>query len=351
LSLIAGRVQRACETRELVLVIVVCLVTVLFQPAVSHAQGSVVLVGSGSTVPAPLYAEFSEAYNKRGPKFQMRYLPMSTAEGITQISRGSGDFAAGEVPLSAKDHSAKLIELPSALIAIVPIYNLPGVKKQLRFSGEVLAEIFLGQIKSWNAPALVKLNPDAALPDTPIRVVYRPGGKGSNYIFTDFLSKTSSRFRAEIGPQASPKWPIGSPAERSQDMADKVKSESASIGYVELQYAAKAGLSYGSVSNPAGHYVEASSESITAACIAVEAPGWDKFAASLTNAPGANAFPITSFTWLYVRTDVSGERSHALADLLRWIYSEGQELATQSGYTQLPPSLLARVKQKAAGLH
>jgi phosphate transport system substrate-binding protein len=316
----------------------------------SAAQESVVLVGSGSSVPAPLYAKWTEAFNKRQASVQMRYMPIGTSEGISSLAHGSGDFAAGEAQLSAKD-KATLIELPSVVIGIVPIYNLPGVQKELRFSGELLAEIYLGVVKNWDAPQIAKLNPGVSLPNQPIKVIYRPGGKGSNYIFSEFLSKSSAKFHSEIGITPSPKWPLGTPAERSSDMADKVKAEVGAIGYVEAQYAIKAGLPMGLVQNPAGKFVKASDASITAACHAVEAPSWDKFSASLINAPGADSFPIASFTWLYLRTSPSDpKRSAALAHFLDWVYSEGQKIADQDGYSELPPELQAKVKAKAASL-
>jgi phosphate transport system substrate-binding protein len=318
----------------------------------SVAQDTVALVGSGSTVPAPLYTKWADEYNKRNPKIQMRYVPLGTSKAIEQISRGSGDFGAGEAQLTARERSeGSLIELPSVLIGIVPIYNLPGVGTDLRLSGELLAEIFLGRVKTWNAPQMVKLNPDAALPALPIKVVYRPAGKGSNYVFSEFLSKTSSKFRAEIGTSPSPKWPVGEPAERSSDMADKVKSETGSIGYVEAQYAIKANIPYARVLNPAGRFVKASPETIAAACSAVEAPQWDKFSASLTNAPGADSFPISSFTWLYLRTkSADSQRAAALANLLNWMYSDGQQLAARDGYSELPPPLLAKVRTRITSL-
>jgi phosphate transport system substrate-binding protein len=182
-------------------------------------------------------------------------------------------------------------------------------------------------------------------------VIYRPAGKGSNYVFSEFLSKASSKFRAQIGVSPSPNWPVGAPAERSSDMADKVKSATGAIGYVEAQYAVKANIPFGLVLNPAGRYIKASPETLAAACQAVEAPHWDKFSASLTNAPGADSFPVTSFTWLYLRTSVSdGRRATALADLLNWMYTDGQELAAQEGYSELPAPLLAKVKAKVSAL-
>ena len=325
-----------------------CALSVL----VAKAQETVILVGSGSSVPLPLYNRWAQEYGKRNPKIQMKYLPIGTSEGIKQISHGSGDFGAGEVPLSAKERSeAGLVEIPAAIIAIVPIYNLPGVQQELRLSGEVLAEIFLGEVKTWNAPQIAKLNPGVNLPALPIQVVNRPGGKGSNYVFSEFLSKASPKFREAVGVSASPKWPVGVPAERSSDMADKVKSQPGATGYVELQYAVKGNIPHAAVQNPAGKFVKASAQSITEACQAVEAPRWNSFSAELTNAPAAGSFPITSFTWIYLRSKSADRaRAAALRDLLEWIYTDGQRFAAEEGYSELPNALLAALRKKAKTL-
>jgi len=314
----------------------------------AHAQETVVLVGSGSTVPAPLYNRWAPEYGKRSSKIQMKYLPIGTSEGIKQISHGTGDFGAGEVPLSANERSeGALIEMPVVIIAIVPIYNLPDIHHEIRLTGEVLAGIFLGDIKNWNAPQIARLNPDVSLPELPIHVVNRPGGKGSNYVFSEFLSKASSKFREQIGVSPSPKWPVGEPAERSSDMADKVKSQPGAIGYAELQYAVKGNIPHASVQNPSGKFVQASPQSMEEACRAVEAPHWNNFSASLIDAPTAGAFPITSFTWIYVRTKASDSaRAAALADFLDWMYKDGQQFAEEEGYAKLPPSLLTAVQKK-----
>jgi len=320
--------------------------------ALAKAQTAVVLVGSGSTVPAPLYNRWAQEYDKRNPNLQMRYLPSGTSEGIKQISHGAGDFGAGEVQLTEKERKESgLIELPVVLIGIVPIYNLPDVHHELRLSGEVLAEIFLGDVKTWNAPQIVKLNPEINLPNLPIQVVNRPAGKGSNYVLTDFLSKVSSKFRAQVGVTPSPKWPVGEPAERSSDMADKVKNGPGSIGFVEYQYAVKGNIPQVAVLNPAGKFVTASAESMVAACKAAESPRWNNLSASLTNAPGADTFPITSFTWIYLRTKSSDSaRAAALSNLLDWMYSEGQQFAAQEGYSELPAPLLAAARKKVKTL-
>ncbi|HXN98286.1 MAG TPA: phosphate ABC transporter substrate-binding protein PstS [Candidatus Acidoferrales bacterium] len=317
----------------------------------AQAQNAVVLVGSGSSVPGPLYNRWTQDYGKRNPKIQMRYVPIGTSEGIKEISRGASDFGAGESQLTEKEKKeGGLIELPVVLIGIVPVYNLPDIQG-LRLSGEVLAGIFLGDVKMWNAPQIAKLNPNIALPNLPIRVVNRPAGKGSNYVFTEFLSKASSRFRSQIGITPSPKWPVGEPAERSSDMADKVKNNPGSIGYVEYKYAVKGEISQAAVENPSGKFVKASIETIAAACQSAEAPRWNNFSASLTNVPGADAFPITSFTWIYLRSPSAGSgRASALSDFLDWIYTDGQKSAVQEGYSALPPELLAAVMKKVKAL-
>ncbi|MFZ0560622.1 MAG: phosphate ABC transporter substrate-binding protein PstS [Terriglobales bacterium] len=324
------------------------LLFLIFFGRVTHAQSVTVLVGAGSSVPTPLYNRWAEEYNKRNSGLQMRYLTIGTSEGIKQISHGAGDFAAGEAQLAnAERKEGSLIELPIVIIAIVPIYNLPDIHQELRLSGEVLAEIFLGNVKMWNASQIAKLNPEIVLPNLAIQVVNRPAGKGSNFVFTDFLSKSSSRFRTQIGTTTSPKWPVGIPAERSSDMADKVNSKIGSIGYVEYQYAMKNNIPQAAVLNRAGKYVKASSASMTAACHATETPGWRDFAASLINAMGADSYPITSFSWIYLQTKTNDSpHAAALRDLLSWIYSDGQQFAAQEGYASLPVPLLVSLREK-----
>jgi phosphate transport system substrate-binding protein len=324
--------------------------TVLLTSGLCPSGLAQVLVGTGSTVPVPLYRAVAADYSKRNSTIQLKYLPLGTSEGINQISHGVGDFGAGEVPLTQKQRAeGHLIELPVALIGIVPIYCLPDVTQDLRFSGDLLAEIYLGHIKNWNAPQIARLNPSVSLPNLPITIIYRPQGKGTNYVFTDFLSKRSPSFREQIGVSPSPNWPVGTAAERSSDMVDKVRNTPGAIGYVELQYALTQHVRYGLVSNPAGKFIRASAETIRAACEAVESPQWDRFSASLTDAPGRDAFPISSFTWIYVQKKKAADpsRATALAIFLDWMLmlSGGQHLSAQLGYSELPEQL--RVKARA----
>jgi phosphate transport system substrate-binding protein len=345
-------VSKRCWSAFSLLIWLLSFLPVGLNAVPAGAQNAVVLVGSGSSVPAPLYNRWTQEYGKRNSNIQFRYLPVGTSEGIKQISHGAGDFGAGEARLTDKERQeGGLIELPVVLIGIVPIYNLPDLHEDLRLSGEVLAGIFLGDVKAWNAPQIAKLNPGVDLPNLSIQVINRPAGKGSNYVFTDFLSKASSKFRTEVGTSPSPKWPVGTPAERSSDMADKVKTTPGSIGYVEYQYAVKGSISQAAVMNAAGKFVKASDKSIVAACQAAEAPRWNSFSASLTNAPGADSFPITSFTWIYLRTGASDSaRGAALGNLLDWVYSDGQHFAAQEGYSELPDPLLAAVRKKVKNL-
>ncbi|HKD80145.1 MAG TPA: phosphate ABC transporter substrate-binding protein PstS [Candidatus Angelobacter sp.] len=330
----------------------IILMTTLCSALFASEPQGVVLVGAGSSVPLPLYRRWADLYNQSNRNVQLQYVAMGSVEGIAQIAHGVSDFGAGEVPLSAEERRmGNLTELPVVIVGIVPIYNLPG-NPQIRFDGEVLADIYLGHIKYWNDPAIKKLNPGVNLPNMSINVVYRPGGKGSNYIFTEFLSRASARFREQIGRTSSPKWPIGQAAERSSDMADKVKSTPGTLGYVELQYADDNGIAHASVMNPAGKFVKATAESITAACAAVEAPAWDKLAASLVDAPGADSYPVSSFTWLYVRPSARDQRrTSALVGLLNWAYGDGQNIAVQEGYSPLPKQLVAKVLAKVNAMH
>jgi phosphate transport system substrate-binding protein len=323
------------------------LATVGLFLAAGHSQEAITLVGSGGSSPLPVFHAWREEYNRLQPKVQMDYIVLGTKESITQISKGIGDFGAGDTPLPAEQReSGNLIEVPIIIIGLVPIYNLPGLHQEIHFSGKVLADIFLGDVKNWNAAEIAQLNPKVSLPNLPIKVVYRTPGKGTNYIFSEFLSKSSPRFREKIGRNISPAWPVGESAERSADIVDKVKSQAGSIGYAELQYARENNVSYGMVQNSTGKFIEANPHSLMAACNSVESPAWNKFSASLTDAPGADSYPLASFSWIYVRsTAVNPSRKPALLQLMNWILTNGQQMIP-SGYSQLPPPLAQKARDK-----
>jgi phosphate transport system substrate-binding protein len=312
--------------------------------AAQETQEKVVIVGSGSYLPFRLYQAWITEFNKSNSNVQLQYLPLGSSESIIQVSHGVGDFGSGEVPLTdAQLHSSKvsLMPIPTALVGIVPIYNLPG-NLELNFSGELLGEIYLGAVKNWKDSRIAKLNPDVRLPDLAISVVHRSQGKGSNYIFTDFLSKTSSEFRAKLEASPSPAWPLGVEADRSQDMVKMVASIHGAIGYVELTFADNLQVGRGRVQNSAGHFVRATPASIEAACLATETSSAVNLRADMTNAPGKESYPIASFTWIYMPTRSPSDRRSALQQFLNWSLLNGQSITRSLGYVPLPAHVAAK---------
>ena len=312
----------------------------------ASAQQRTVIVGSGSNIPVYLYQAWTSKFNATNDQVQVRYLPLGTSESIRQVKGGTGDFGGGEIQLTDEQMRESKIgmTIPTVLVAIVPIYSLPG-NPELNFSGGLLAEIYLGTVKNWKDPQIARLNPNIELPDLPISVVHRSPGKGSNFIFTGFLSKTSARFRAEVGKSPSPHWPLGMEADLGQDMVKKVASTRGAIGYVDVSFARNSGVGYGRVQNAAGQFVRATPASIEAACTALESSIPGDFRVDLTNAPGKDSYPIASFTWLYVPVSAAAStRARALKQFLNWSFGEGQSVAVSMGFAPLPGRTAARAR-------
>jgi phosphate transport system substrate-binding protein len=318
-----------------------------------QAQTSVTLVATGSSLPEPLYVAWGDAYHAQHPETQLRYLAEGTSESARKILAGVGDLGGGDAPTQETDlkrAAVRVVELPTVLIGIAIVYNLPNTPGDLRLSGPVLADIFLGKAKSWNDPAIAKLNPGMKLPVQPIQVIHRADGKGANYILSDFLCKVSPEFLSRAGRGDSPKWPTGFSAARSQDMAEKVRATSWSIGYTESNLAQTASLKMARIKNSAGEFVLPTTKSISAAVL--ESKTQDDFRASLTNAPGKDSYPVTSFTWLYIPLKSKDpERGRAVVDYLKWIYADGQSIARDKGYAVLPNQLLTKVTASLGGVH
>ena len=333
----------------------VSLVLIFSVLATVHGQQTLVLVQTGSSMPEPLYKSWIDAYHKEAPSTEIRYMPVGSAESARNILAGSGDFGGGDAPIpEAQLHTASkpVLELPAVLIGIVAIYELPGVKGELKLTGPVLASIFLGKIKAWNDPAIARLNPEMNFPTLPIRVFHRADGKGSNYILSDYLCKVSPDFLAAVGRSESPKWPVGQSFQRSQELVNRLRSTPGAIGYTELNLAVSSGVRTVSIKNAAGEFVKPSSQSIAAAASAAGGKKGDDFRVSLTNAPGKDSYPVSSFTWLYVPSVISDpERGRAVAAYLKWVYTTGQSVAQERGYATLPPDVLAKVAAKAATVH
>jgi phosphate transport system substrate-binding protein len=333
------------------ILLAVCL-TILSSDGFS--QTPIVLVTTGSTMPEALYVLWGDEYHKVHPETQLRYLPVGTSESAKGILSGAGDLGGGDAPISGqqlKEAAHVAVELPTVLVGIAVFYNLPNGAKIIRLSGPVLANIYLGKTKSWSDPDIAKLNPDRKLPDLPIKVLHRTEGKGSNYIFSDFLSKLSPEFRAKVGTNVSPKWPVGASFSRCQDLLANVAETSGAIGYAELRCGEKSTLPIAQIRNAAGEFVKPSTKSIGDVASAMESKMTNDFRVSLTNAPGKESYPIVSFTWFYVPVHPQDlQRSHAVNEYLSWVYGPGQEIAKAQGYTTLPPSVLQKVRAKLPAL-
>ena len=328
----------------------VCL-TFLSSDGLSQSQ--LVLVTTGSTMPESLYLLWADEYHKSHPRTQLRYLPVGTSESAKGILSGSGDLGGGDAPISEQElkKGQATLQLPTVLVGIAIFYDLPGNATTIRLSGPVLANIYLGKTTLWSDPEIAKLNPGGKLPDLPIKVLHRTEGKGSNYIFSDFLSQLSPEFRSKVGVSVSPKWPVGQSFSRCQDLLASVAETPGAIGYAELRCGEKSALPTALIRNAAGQFVKPSTKSITDVASAMESKIANDFRVSLTNAPGGESYPIASFTWFYVPVHPQeSKRSLAVKEYLSWVYGPGQDIAREQGYITLPPLVLQKVRAKVAAL-
>ena len=319
-------------------------VAVAAQP--ERKEEPVQINGAGATLPYPIYSTWFTEYAKIRPDVQINYLSIGSGGGINQLVDLLVFFAASDTPMIDEEYQeapGRIVHLPTVLGAVAPIYNLPGLKSELRFDGALLANIFLGKIRNWNDPAIASLNPGVTLPPTDIAVVLRSDSSGSSFIFTDFLSKVSPEWNRVIGPNRTPSLPHALGARGSEGMAAMVKQTPGSIGYVELIYATRNQIDVGLVRNQEGEFIRPSVESTTAAAASALGAIPRDFRVSITNAPGKGVYPISSFTWilLYERPrDV--RRSRLMVEFMKWALTEGQKLAPSLGYAPLPPELVER---------
>ena len=299
------------------------------------------LTAAGATFPYPIYSKWFSEYSSSHPGVEVNYASIGSGGGIAQVTKGLVDFGASDMPMTDEMLSAspiKLIHIPTVLGAVVPVYNVGGAK-ELRFSSDVLADIYLGKISNWNDARIAKDNPDAKLPDQKIIVVHRSDGSGTSFIWTDFLSKVSKDWAGGPGKGSSPAWPVGVGGKGNEGVAGLVRQLPGAIGYVELIYALQNKIAFGSVKNVAGTYVKASIEGVTEAAASVKQMPAD-YRVSITNAPGANAYPISSFTYLLIPVKGTNAANRAvLKDLLSWIVKSGQSEASKLSYAPLPDAL------------
>jgi phosphate transport system substrate-binding protein len=321
------------------------LAAVAFAAAVVPASAQNVQInGAGATFPFPIYSKWFSEYNKLHPEVQINYQSIGSGGGIRQLTNQTVFFGASDGPMTAEQMQqagGKVLHLPTVLGGVVPVYNIPGVDAQLKFSGKVLADVILGRVNKWNDPAIVALNPGVKLPGTDITVCHRSDGSGTTYIFVDYLSKVSPDFKKTVGIATSVNWPVGVGGKGNEGVAGLVKQTPGSIGYVELIYALQNKIDYGSVQNMAGEFVVATVPSVTAAAAAAASAMPADFRVSITNAPGKGVYPISSFTWLlFYEAPKDKSRAKIMKDFTRWALTDGQKYAPDLGYAPLPDGVV-----------
>jgi len=298
--------------------------------------------GAGATFPAPIYTKWFSEYNKLRPNVQINYQPIGSGGGIRQVTEQTVFFGATDGPMTEEQLKAApgVMHFPTVLGAVVPVYNVSGAG-DLKFTGELLANIYLGKVTKWNDASIAALNPAAKLPATDITVVHRSDGSGTTYIWVDFLSKVSSEWKNKVGVSTSVNWPAGVGGKGNEGVSGLVSQTPGSIGYVELIYALQNKISYGSVRNAAGEYVKASVDAVTAAASGASAKMPADFRVSITNAPGKSAYPISSFTWLLLYENAKDKaQAKAMVDFMKWALGDGQKYCAALGYAPLPANVV-----------
>jgi phosphate transport system substrate-binding protein len=317
------------------------------------AADSLAITGAGASFPYPIYSKWFDEFQKK-TSIQINYQPIGSGGGIKQLTEGTVDFGATDKPMSDEQISkvkVKPIHFPTVLGAVVPTYNVQGNPADIKFSGEVLADIFLGKIKKWNDKAITAANPGVKLPDAAIVVVVRSDTSGTTFVFTDFLSKVSAEWKSKVGADSAVNWPAGLRAKGNEGVAGLVKQTPNSIGYVELIYALQNKMGYGSVKNSSGKFIKADLASVTAAAAGAAKAMPDDFRVSITNAAGPGAYPISTFTWLLIPTHFEdAAKKKAMTDFLSWMLTTGQTETNALSYAPLPKEVVAKEQKALASI-
>ena len=299
---------------------------------------------TGSTLLYPLFNLWASGYSEKYSSTTIQTAGTGSGTGISEATNGTIDIGASDAYLSPTEVSATptLKNIPLAISAQIVAYNVPGVTGELKFTPDALAGIFLGKITTWNDPAIAKENPGVKLPSDPIIVLHRSDGSGTTYIFTDYLSKVSSDWASGVGKNTSVKWPVGLGGKGNEGVAGMIRQMKGGIGYIELIYAVQNSIPYGVVRNASGNYVKASLASVTAAAASVPKMPAD-FRVSITNAPGKDAYPISSFTWLLIPEKISDPtKNKAIKDFVKWMLADGQTMTSALAYAPLPKTVVAK---------
>jgi phosphate transport system substrate-binding protein len=312
------------------------------------ADNPVLINGAGATFPYPIYSKWFDEYHKKFAHAQINYQSVGSGAGIRQITEGTVDFGASDGPMSDEQlkayldkHNSPILHFPTVLGAVVPTYNISGVKASLNFTPEALAGIFLGKVTKWNDPLIGSANPGISLPSEDIVVIHRSDGSGTTYIWTDYLSKVSEEWKTRVGKGTSVNWPAGLGGKGNEGVAALVKQTPGAVGYVELIYAASNNISYGAVKNAAGVFVKADLASVSEAAAGAAKDMPEDFRVSVTNAPGKRAYPISSFTWMLIpsKFDDAAKRD-AIKGFMKWALTDGQSYAEALSYAKLPKSVV-----------
>jgi phosphate transport system substrate-binding protein len=318
------------------------------------ALAQTTLNGAGATFPYPMYSKWFSEYHNLHSDIQINYQSIGSGGGIRQVLAGTVDFGASDGPMTDEQLSQakiKILHVPTVLGAVVPAYNVPGVTGEVKFTPDVLANIFLGKITNWNDKAITAANPDIKFPDQPIIVVHRSDGSGTTYIFTDYLSKVSQEWQGTVGKGTSVKWPVGIGGKGNEGVSGVIRQMQGGIGYIELIYAVQNKIPYGVVRNSTGAFVKASLDSVTAAAGSVKSMPSD-FRVSITNAPGKDAYPISSFTWLLIpEKSKDAAKGKILQDFLNWMLVDGQKMTSALTYAPLPANVVDKVKAEVKNVH
>ena len=331
------------------------LLVVLALGGMLLAQNSILINGAGATFPYPIYSKWFDDYHKAKGS-QINYQSVGSGAGIKQVTEGTVDFGASDGPMNddqIKAYRTKngtgILHFPTVLGAVVPTYNIPGVSGALNFTPDALSGIYLGRISKWNDPAIAAANKGVNLPASDIVVIHRSDGSGTTYIWTDYLSKVNSDWKDKVGKGGSVNWPVGLGGKGNEGVTGLIKQTPNSIGYVELIYAAQNKVPYGSVKNSSGAFVKADLGSVTEAAAGSLKTMPEDFRVSITNAPGKNAYPIASFTWLLIPEKFKDTaKRDALKDFLKWAITDGQGAVENLFYAKLPKEVVDK-ELKAIG--
>ena len=311
------------------------------------AGAALLINGAGATFPYPIYSKWFDEFRKK-TGIEINYQSIGSGGGIRQVLEGTVDFGATDGPMTDEQLAqakTPILHLPTVLGAVVATYNVPGVEK-LKLTPEALAGIFLGKVQMWNDPPIAKENPGVKLPADAIVPVHRSDGSGTSFVFTDYLSKVSPEWEKTVGRGTSVNWPVGIGGKGNEGVTGLVKQTPNSLGYVELVYALQNKLPYGDVRNRAGRFVTPTLESVTAAASSVAVNMPEDFRVSITDPAGADAYPISSFTWLLIPTRIPDkDKGAAIKSFLSWMLTDGQAMAAPLNYAPLPQTVVEMAKK------